>query len=590
MATALLCAHVRATPLKIVTETVYNQGMEGGANNVIDSDHDGAAELLYTTVFPGIRRQGLGFYKWISADSIDYFWGDTTTGACQGIDTAELRPFAAGHVDRDSLSDLAGGNSEYTQTNGYLLVCQYESPSYHANPTKLVWYDRFDTNCAWSGGRMHLADLDRDSRNDLLFMTLSSRVLVYENLGDNLCQLVSRTAARGEDLSMFAIGDLDQDSLTEFAAGAVAWNQWIWFWECAGNDTYVLTDSIPTHWPNAHDIWEGHDTDQDGKPEFFVAFARLTGGYWMMYLYQIEATGDNQHDAVFVDSAWCSSIDWERQSRCGDVDGDGIEEIVWSTGTHIHIYKGVGPRQYERVYSWENPAGCFSDVAVYDINKDGYKEFIVSGHVAGGGSRTRVFGLEAAKVVYPNGGEVFSPGDTVQMLWRRFEPPRCDSASLSLSIDRGRTWQPLVSGLAPDDSVVPWVVPRLPSDSCLIRVVVYGPGWRADRSDNEFRVLPIGVEEEPDGPAFGPALVICPSPSCGSVSFSYRVPSAAGSSLRLYDATGRQVADLSSELTNTRGRLHWHLRDSNGRSLSAGVYLARLVFGPRIVESKLAVR
>jgi hypothetical protein len=256
----------------------------------------------------------------------------------------------------------------------------------------------------------------------------------------------------------------------------------------------------------------------------------------------------------------------------------------------VYVYRGIGPRQYEREYTWQNPDGCFSDVAVHDINRDGYNEVIVSGHVAGGGSRTRVFGLEAAKVVYPNGGEALTPGDTVEILWRRYEPPRCDSASILLSVDNGRTYEPLATGIAPDDSILPWVVPRQPSDSCLIRVIVYGPGWRADRSDNVFRILPTGVEEQPGQPDFSLALAASPSPAFGSIAFSYRVPVARGARLGVFDATGRQVADLSPVLARGSSRIRWDCRDGQGRRLSAGVYVVRLVVGTRSIQCKFVIR
>ncbi len=570
-------------------ETSFNQGMEGGANNVFDSDHDGTAELLYKTEFVSVGRTGLGYYEWVSPDSFAYVWGDTSLGN-EELDPADLLPFAAGYLDGDSLTDLTGINGEVYHDSLYLLVCQHEARAFDCYPESLVWRDRFDTSEAWSGGRTCLTDLDRDGNHDLLFMSLWPRVLVYESNGDNSCKLVCRARSRVEAVPFFAIGDLDQDSLTEFAAGPLGPDEWVWFWECSGNDTYVMTDSISAHWPNAHDMWEGHDTDQDGKPEFFVAFARLTGGYWTMYLYQIEATGNNQHEMVFVDSAWCTSYDWERQSKCGDVDGDGIEEVVWSVGTSVYVYKATGPRQYQRVFSWQNVGSCFSDIAVYDINNDGYKEVIVSGHYDGGGSRTRVFGLEAAKVVYPNGGEALTPGDTVQIQWRRYEPPRCESASVLLSTDNGRIWQPIASGLAPDDSILSWVVPRQPSDSCLVKVIVYGPGWRADHSDGVFRILPVGLEEQPGRPDFSPALTASPSPAFGSTAFSYRVPVTTGARFGVFDATGRQVADLSPVLARGSGRIRWDCRDGRGRRLSAGVYVARLVFGTKSIQCKVVVR
>jgi len=53
-----------------------------------------------------------------------------------------------------------------------------------------------------------------------------------------------------------------------------------------------------------------------------------------------------------VDSVWFSGTDWGRWSECGDIDGDGIDECIWTTPFLITVYKAVGKDSLQRVWNW----------------------------------------------------------------------------------------------------------------------------------------------------------------------------------------------------------------------------------------------
>jgi len=571
--------------LRLVEEAVLTQGIVcgGGYISVFDTDHDLAQELLFCTFFRGNNRQGLAFYERAPDGSYGLVYADTTGSQSRGIDPAALFPFAAGYLDQDGLTDLIGTNGECLGDTVYLIVCQHEALSHNTYPETLVWYGRYAQNCAQSE-RVYLTDLDQDGRREILFSREGTEVRVYENNGDNSCRLVA-TAPGMSGLSCFAVGDFDQDGRTEFASAGIGWHNHVWMWKCIGNDEYVLYGSHGIELPNGHDIFEGDDCDGNGKPEFFVGFAAIQKDGWNMYLYQFEDNGAGGYDTFRIATGVCGTDWWwGRQSKCGDVDGDGIPEVVWSLSTSLRVLKGVGPHQYEQAGYWWNHGANDLSVNIADVNNDGYNEIICSGS-----NYTYVLGLEAVKVKYPNGGETFRGNDTARIRWQRYEPPRCDSVSLFFSMDNGMTYDTVAAGLAPSDTSYPWVVPDVRSDSCLVKAVVYGPGWRQDVSDAVFRILSSGVAEERVSPRKSFGLVVCPNPMSNETYISFGPTQAGNLSLRIFEASGRLVRDLSAE-TGGRGCVRWNRTDANGRTVPQGVYLVQFCSEGRSVTRKVVVK
>lgn len=578
VAVAALVHGVAQAELRLVEESYISQGVDYGGFVVFDSDHDGAAELLTSTLFRDIRRIGVGVYEWVGPDSIAYVYGDTGDANAMGIETGNLVVHAVGYLDSDSSSDLVGANGEYTTQRNYLLVCQHEGPAATSYPDSMVWHARVDSGAIYTGQPTYLADLDRDGRAEVVF--IRARVYVYENDGDNSCRLATNSILNPGCLGWLAFGDLDGNGRTEFAGAQLSLPQMVYFWESVGNDSIAVVESLEFNYPNGHDIWSGNDVDRNGRPEFFVAFALYRGGWWM-YLYQVEAVADNRYQSWFVDSARCTASDWSRQSRCGDIDGDGIDEVVWSIGSHLRVYRATGPNRFECIQSRPCHSWC-SDVVLYDVNRDGYNDIVVSGN-----NESYSLALEAVRVLSPAGGEVLRPGDSVTIVWQTFQPPRCDSARVLLSLDDGRNYGLL--GTVVGDTTLPWVVPGTPSDSCLVKVEAYGPGVRADVSDAVFHIVSAGVGEAPLGHIPAGTLVAWPNPLT-TETWLTTGPRPAGTRLQVFDCYGAAVRDLSPRLARANQSVCWDRRDDTDRPVASGVYVVRLQTGGRALTRKLVVR
>jgi hypothetical protein len=224
------------------------------------------------------------------------------------------------------------------------------------------------------------------------------------------------------------------------------------------------------------------DCDQDGKLEFFVGFAHPIGwpNIYMNYLMQYEATGDNLYKRVLVDSFLNSGAFISQQSDCGDVDGDGIEEIVWSLGTHVVVLKATGDDEYERVWQWENDLGGeYQSVRVlcYDLNKNGYDEIVLSGE-----GKTQIWEIETPSIpdargpsgrpliswLYQNYPNPFSYKTTIKYLIAGL----ADKVSLRIYDVSGRVVKDFTKVLNPEPGV-------------------YSVVW--DGRDDQGRLLPSGI-------------------------------------------------------------------------------------------------
>ena len=79
-----------------------------------------------------------------------------------------------------------------------------------------------------------------------------------------------------------------------------------------------------------------------------------------------------------------------------------------------------------------------------------------------------------------------------------------------------------------------------------------------------------------------------PNPARGSTTLSYALPQAGRVRLALYDVAGRQVRLLAEgEREAGNQSVIWDLRDDEGRAVSAGLYLARLEAGGRVITQRV---
>ncbi len=577
-----------------------------------DTDHDGKMNLIFDTNPPNYHLITIWEYN----DYERYLLEDTVVSPIPYA----LAIYDVGYLDGDSLVDMVGNH------NGYwpYPLCVYESPTYNSNPTNVVWQDTGFHNISESSS----TDLDQDGLKEILFgytpVTNRRRICVYENTGDNQYTLVWQDTTRSIDT--YVDGDFDQDGRIEFIApggGTIS------VYECVGDNNYefILTDTLPTQ-SNNYDIFAANDMDGNGKPEFLnTPVTHLYGKAW---LYLCEANGDNSYDFFLIDSVTNLPISmWAQSSMCGDVDGDGVEEIVWGTFNSWHVYKATGIHQYEKICDCGSGFTA-SMMSVYDLNGNGYSEVIESGFF------TVIWEIEGVRLKTFDGYDIYHPGEIHPIIWQKFDPPGADSFSILFSSDSGVTYDTIVTGLGADDTVYMWTIPDVISENCKIMIWAYGPprpgeqvprGVAWDISMNVFAIRPqTGIEADTKYQIKDYSLKISPNPFKNHLTIKYEIrirhdawrtksetnsnsqiaPSPFSSphrgegwgegesqirgsvalygrdsrgqapTLQIYDVTGRLVKQFN-HLTNYQfNYVLWYGDDDSGRKLPAGVYFVRL--------------
>ena len=562
-------------PIQMKRVTFLQAGLYHEAHgNVIcvDSDHNGLNEIIFHTIpnrWEVWEYRPFNRYELVFADSVPY-------PLLLGINTVDFLPYDVGDIDGDSLTDLTGHNVDEVPDTTYNIVPTQESPNYHSYPESLSWYYRFsEGNYAWSCPIYFAPDLDNDGRKEII-CRYDANTTIFENTTNNQNQHVWDFYIPSWS---FAFGDFDQDSLKEFVTAELGSLGRVSVYENTGPDQYEMTYQDTVHLPNGLDVFSGSDLDGDGKPEFFVAFAVVPTRTF--YLYMWEATGNNSYQRTLIDQKTVSvTMTTGRRSKCGDIDGNGIDELVWATPTQLFVYKATGNNQFQQVWQWNQDHGTNQAllVNVYDMNNDGYKEIVV-----GGSGKTSIFEIEAVRVLSPNGGEVFHTDSTEVIRWQVFHPPRCDSLSLFYSVNSGRTYNLITRGLSGNDTTYLWTVPNVNSDSCKIKIIAYGPGWQYDESDGLFRITTTGIEESSMFQVLPFTLQVSPNPAKSF--FVVRVPSSIKSQmLKMFDVSGKLVKEIDSPSAHNDKVAEMRV---SLKGIKPGVYFIQV--GDEMVKEKLVV-
>ncbi|MBI4725933.1 VCBS repeat-containing protein [candidate division TA06 bacterium] len=327
-----------------------------------DSDHDGNQELwLDPKLGSGLIFEHKGNNCYDTTRTGNYF----------------IYNFDIGDLDGDGFTDVVAesviGSDESIKI--------HESPALDSFPTSLVWefnHPDYDENNYLTITN----DLDQDGKKEFIWHYLKP-IHIFECTGDNSYQEVWTDTSRykGE----IQCGDFDCDGKKDFLTtghGGPISDGRIDVWE----NTTVGVDSYAKAWTNFDLVHcnpfrnaQAHDMDGDGKPEFIVGSQRVEGDDTLEFAV-FETDGDNSYHQVWQALFPCFGTILTHTISVGDVDGDGIEEMVFSFSGKIYIYRNIGPDSYQLIWQKTNTGLGFCRMLVYDLNSNGYKELVYSGY------------------------------------------------------------------------------------------------------------------------------------------------------------------------------------------------------------------
>ena len=348
-----------------------SQGLSGQAGlSGYDADHDGFEEVLLSI--------GWGVQIYEHAGNNQYFPVFALSGR---------QYWAVGDIDSDGLTDIAVSPHDSLEV--------FESPTPDSYPSECVWqWEKpypADAPITW------IADLDQDGRKEMLVSHAGAFIYIFENTGDNSYTKVFEDYVEPGSIYEICHGDFDLDGKTEFVTSDSYGNVIVYENAMVGIDSFTVTwaGSVPTS--NAYYDVGANDMDRDGKPEIVVGgrYPAAGGMRWVFTVF--ETIGDDMYEFVWCDSSFpFTSISAYGDIACGDIDGDGVDEMLFSTGTGgVYLYKCTGPDTYERIWQFPRPDRIWG-VLIYDLNGNGYGELVISGNAG-----TWIYEMEGVGVEDP---------------------------------------------------------------------------------------------------------------------------------------------------------------------------------------------
>ena len=355
------------------------RGIDWGAGKIItgDTDRDGNYEFIFSTY-------GGSYTIYLYELHLPDIW---EIDSVSGLDQPLL--WDTGDFDLDGFYDLVMQSSWGPPSVG---IAVFESPDSFSYPKEEVWRDTVGFPlvtpiCSY--------DIDQDALPEIVKIIGDTTDFdIYESTGNNQYARIFRDTIpeNHSPMSTVAFGDFDSDNQNEFVFGYSGGEYSIW--ECTGNNSYqeIIFQQLPT--VNIKDCFSVPDADGDGKLEFVVKGFIVPTGRINAFIF--EATGDNTYEIIKSFDLYGGHYSYYGgYSDAGDVDGDGVAEIVLEGCENIHVIKAAGDDSF---YVWQTLSGNWSgsSVRVYDVDGNGLSEVIISGN-----NRTRIYEYQVGIAKHP---------------------------------------------------------------------------------------------------------------------------------------------------------------------------------------------
>ncbi|MGQ9535593.1 MAG: FG-GAP repeat domain-containing protein, partial [bacterium] len=408
--------------------------------HVFDSDHDGIPELFVTAE----GDTGTMVYEHIANNQYSQFriFGFPVT--------------AIGYGDADTLTDAFG--HIYDGSLPYPLGI-LESKTYNSYPESLVWC--FPDTPQYYAASI-FKDLDQDGKTDLITNLGRNRIALYESEGDNI-YLRKFQYVLPYITGEMTIDDFDGDGLLELVCGDGYGKFYVFENTAIGVDSFQLVWTYQFPYGSAYETAKGNDMDQDGLIEFGVA--SYNSADWCFTLF--ETDGNNSYRKIWEKVYhYLPGLLTAGDIECGDIDGDGIDEMVCFGHLVLYVWKCVGPDSFIQI--WENSYMgdlCDGGLLVHDLNQNGLGEIVLSGFNWGAQPMAKTYIYEKMPFVswiYPAKYDTLWANDTVNLRWKLDETVSLESLRLYIAHPLMGCW--LVHEGLPQDTTCTFIVPDTQSN------------------------------------------------------------------------------------------------------------------------------
>jgi hypothetical protein len=230
---------------------------------------------------------------------------------------------------------------------------------------------------------MTFGDFDYNNITDCAFIDASnpSSIVIgeYRNSSNNFTTLF-QFVTEGDEPSGFAIADFDKNGKVKLVSSTGNAN--IILIESTGVNQYALINQFSFPYFNAYMQMVTNDIDGNGKPEFWIGGQDFVEGITLYQCY--EAIADNTYQIVArIELRYLVAFN-THYIQAVDIDNDGKQEIVISSGNNIFILKfdgKPGKHNYKIFYvklgEATQPIAEFYPCAIADLNGDGKKDILI---------------------------------------------------------------------------------------------------------------------------------------------------------------------------------------------------------------------
>jgi len=271
------------------------------------------------------------------------------------------------------------------------------------------------------------------------------------------------------------------------------------------------------------------------------------------------------------------------------------DPVIGSDAAGYKLYVGTDSRNYSNIIDIGPQIRCL----VEELQESTLYYFAVTAYNDTGDESdfSNEYAFLPFYVLSPDGGEIIEWGSSYVITWEGDQNIR--NVKIMLSTDAGREWRP-VNVRITNDGRWSWKVPKVVSDSCLIKVTAYGNPDICDVSNDYFSISGIRLETDNDQTQSVPKTIVLtqnyPNPFNPMTTITFGVPENDGSNvpqhvtITIYDLRGRRLKMLvDRELIPGYHSVCWDGRDEMGGVVPSGVYFYGLTVGGVVASPRKMV-
>ncbi|MDD3803901.1 MAG: T9SS type A sorting domain-containing protein, partial [bacterium] len=365
---------------KFVNTGYIDYGVSGkkrsNAPKYLDINRNGIDDLILS--YTDLDSSSIRFYE---------YTGDSFVLMGELKDTGTFSHDGIGDFDTDGLYEML------IYFTSHKAIATLEQPDSFSYPTGITWMSDTIWQCSSFLGssnkfRNDSIDIIYGNGNPLLSTPVSSKGWFYmTSTGDDQYELLNTYVPDTVGPRAMDVGDIDNDgacdvmivmhgNLLDFEAQDALADSFVikWRWSTQDNLSYVPLGLL---------IYP--DIDKDLQQEIgFYSLKYLSPSHSYVFFLTEDTTGTGKIEIIWEDSilvGYDNMFVFSSNMTYGDIDGDGLEELVICGGRTVRAYDVLGNDSIVAIWEWTCPTYDLtsSHVTCHDFNLNGYDEIIFSG-------------------------------------------------------------------------------------------------------------------------------------------------------------------------------------------------------------------